>query len=117
MPSRKRKAAFIEPMLLQRTESLPEGPQWLYELKFDGYRAIAIKGRRVTLRSRNDNDFSIVYSGLVEALASLPDETVVDGEVVALDETGKPSFNTLQNYGSSKAPVYYYVFDLLILGG
>src|SRR6266849_1868437 len=117
MPSRKRKAAFVEPMQLQRTESLPEGPQWLYELKFDGYRAIAIKSGKVALRSRNDNDFSIRYPGLVEALASLPDETVVDGEVVALDETGKPSFNTLQNYGSSKAPVFYYVFDLLMLGG
>lgn len=104
-------------MQLQRTESLPEGPQWLYELKFDGYRAVAIKDRKVTLRSRNDHDFSIRYPGLVQALASLPDETVVDGEVVALDETGKPSFNTLQNYGSSKAPVYYYVFDLLMLAG
>ncbi len=117
MPSRKRKAAFVEPMQLQRTESLPEGPQWLYELKFDGYRAIAIKSGKVALRSRNDNDFSIRYPGLVQALASLPDETVIDGEVVALDETGKPSFNTLQNYGSSKAPVFYYVFDVPVLRG
>lgn len=47
----------------------------------------------------------------------MPDETVVDGEVVALDETGRPSFNALQNYGSSKAPVFFYAFDLLVVAG
>lgn len=47
----------------------------------------------------------------------LPDETVIDGDVVVLDQTGRPSFNTLQNYGSAKAPVFYYVFDVLIHGG
>jgi bifunctional non-homologous end joining protein LigD len=72
---------FIEPMLLLRTEKLPEGPEWLIELKLDGYRAIAIKsGGKVQLRSRNDNDFNSRYPGLVKALASMPDETVVDGE-------------------------------------
>jgi ATP-dependent DNA ligase len=53
----------------------------------------------------------------VKALASLPDETVIDGEVVALNESGKPSFNTLQNYGSSAAPAFYFVFDVLVLAG
>jgi ATP-dependent DNA ligase len=47
----------------------------------------------------------------------LPDETVIDGEVVAMDKTGKPSFNLLQNDGSSKAPLLYYIFDLLVIGG
>ena len=54
---------------------------------------------------------------VVQALGALPDETVIDGEVIALDETGQPSFNTLQNYGSAKAPVFYFVFDVLIRGG
>jgi bifunctional non-homologous end joining protein LigD len=54
---------------------------------------------------------------IVRALASLPSETVIDGEVVALDESGRPSFNILQNYGSSKGPLLYYVFDVLILSG
>jgi len=103
-------------MLLQRKERLPEGPDWLYEIKLDGYRALAIKNDgRAALRSRNDNDFSRRYPTIVEALAALPNQTVIDGEVVALDETGKPSFNVLQNCGSSPAAVFYYVFDLLVL--
>ena len=101
------KGRFIDPMLLLRTDALPnEGSRWEYQLKFDGYRAIAFKtGGKIHLRSRNDNDFSIRYSGVVKGLAKLPDETVIDGEVIALDDEGRPSFNILQNYGSSKAPV------------
>ncbi len=105
-------------MLLLRTEKVPEGPEWSYEIKLDGYRALAIKsGGKVNLRSRNDNDFNVRYSGMVDALASLPDETVIDGEVVALDADGKPSFKILQNFGYGKAPLHFYVFDLLIIGG
>ena len=105
-------------MLLLRTDKLPEGPSWLYEIKLDGYRALAIKsGGEVKLRSRNDNDFNAKYPGIVEALAHLPNETVIDGEVVSLDGDGKPSFNLLQNFGSGKAPLHFYVFDLLILSG
>jgi hypothetical protein len=86
--------------------------------KLDGYRALAIKaGGKVHLRSRNDNDFNLRYPAVVQALGALPEETVIDGEVVALDESGRPSFNTLQNYGSAKAPVFYYVFDVLVHGG
>jgi len=113
-----KKAAFIKPMLLLRTEKLPEGPEWLVELKLDGYRALAVKsGGKVRLRSRNDNDFNGRYPGIVKALTSMPDETVIDGEVVALDGDGRPSFNTLQNYGSSGAPLHFFIFDLLILRG
>jgi DNA ligase D-like protein (predicted ligase) len=113
------KAAFIEPMLLVRTESLPDDPsRWEYELKLDGYRAIAFKtGGKVHLRSRNDNDFASRYAAVTVALRALPEETVVDGEIVALDEAGRPSFNALQNRGSSGAPVIYYLFDVLILAG
>jgi ATP-dependent DNA ligase len=104
---------FIDPMLLLRTDSLPSGEQWLYELKLDGYRAIAFnRNGTVRLRSRNDNDFNGRYPAVVEALAKLPDNTVIDGEVVAFDQEGRPSFNALQNYGSAPAPVVYYVFDV-----
>jgi DNA ligase D-like protein (predicted ligase) len=112
------KAAFVEPMLLLPTSGLPEGSTWAYELKLDGYRAIAIKtDGRVQLRSRNNKDFNRKYPAVVEGLAALPDETVVDGEIVALDDSGRPSFNLLQNYGTSDVPICYYVFDLLVLSG
>jgi len=118
MANSQTKARFIEPMLLLRTDRLPEGDTWEYEVKLDGYRAIAFKsGGRVHLRSRNDKDFAGKYPDIVKALSSLPDETVIDGEVVALDEAGRPLFNALQNYGSSKAPLLYYVFDALTIRG
>jgi bifunctional non-homologous end joining protein LigD len=115
-------ARFIEPMLLQQMARLPEGAQWLYELKLDGYRAIAFKsGGRVHLRSRNDKDFTARYPAIASALSTLPDDTVIDGEVVALDPTGKPSFNLLQNFGqrdvTPKASLVYYVFDVLTIAG
>jgi DNA ligase D-like protein (predicted ligase) len=111
-------AAFIPPMLLLRTDDLPSGDDWLYELKLDGYRAIAFKARgTVHLRSRNDKDFRLRYPGVVKGLAKLPDNTVIDGEIVAFDDEGRPSFSALQNYGSAAAPVVYYVFDVMILAG
>jgi ATP-dependent DNA ligase len=87
------------------------------ELKLDGYRALAIKsGGLVRLRSRNDKDFNGKYPAVAKALAALPDETVVDGEVVALHPDGRPSFNSLQN-GAAGATIVYYVFDVLVLAG
>ena len=118
MPGVKVKAHFIEPMLLQPTGNLPQTGSWIYELKLDGYRSVAIKsGGRVQLRSRNDKDFNGKYPAIVKALAAMPDETVIDGEIVALDESGRPSFTALQNYGSGMAGVFYYVFDMMILSG
>jgi DNA ligase D-like protein (predicted ligase) len=113
------KASFVEPMLLLRTEKLPDDrSQWAYQLKFDGYRAIAFKtGGRVSLRSRNDNDFTNRYRTVPPALANLPDDTVIDGEIVALDEAGRPSFGALQNAVSSTTPIVYFVFDVLVLAG
>jgi ATP-dependent DNA ligase len=111
-------ACFIEPMLLLRSDTLPSGEQWAYELKLDGYRAIAFKrDGAVNLRSRNDHDFSGRYPAVVKALEKLPDNTVIDGEIVAFDEDGRPSFNMLQNYGSAPGAVVYYVFDVLVLSG
>src|SRR5262245_7717421 len=105
-------------MLLLRSDMLPEGPDWLFELKLDGCRALAIKtNAKVELRSRNDNDFSRKYPEVVKALARLPDETLIDGELVAFDASGRPSFNALQNQGYGGTPVFYYLFDVLVLAG
>jgi bifunctional non-homologous end joining protein LigD len=106
-------------MLLLKSEALPDDPaRWLYELKLDGYRAIAFKtDGRLHLRSRNDNDFTARYAAVVRGLKDLPDETVVDGEIVAFDDDGRPSFNRLQNYDPSSTPISYFVFDVLVLGG
>jgi bifunctional non-homologous end joining protein LigD len=118
MPARAR-ARFVQPMLLLRSETLPDDPvRWLYELKMDGYRAVAYKsGGTVHLRSRNQNDFTRRYPGIPRGLANLPDETIIDGEVVALDADGRPSFNALQNAVSSDVTIAYYVFDLMMLAG
>jgi DNA ligase D-like protein (predicted ligase) len=112
------KPRFIEPMLLLRTDILPEGVEWAYEIKLDGYRALAFKtGGKLFLRSRDDNDFAVRYPSIAKGLASLPEDTAVDGEIVAFDEEGKPSFNALQNHGSSKADLIYYIFDVMMLSG
>src|SRR5215207_4008327 len=113
------KARFLPPMLLLKTDALPDdATRWEYQLKLDGFRAIAFKtGGKVYLRSRNNKDFAIRYAEVVTGLAKMPDDTVIDGEVVAFDADGRPSFNVLQNYGSAPAPVVFYVFDLLVLAG
>src|SRR5580693_1691527 len=117
MPVPKNNASFVEPMLLQRAETLPQGTTWIYELKLDGFRAEAIKsGGRVHLRSRNDKDFNSKYPAIVHELAAMPDETVIDGEIVAVDQSGRPSFSALQNYGTGTL-LLYYVFDLMVMAG
>ena len=105
-------------MLLLPAAELPDDDKWLIELKLDGFRAIAFKADgKVHLRSRNDKDFNSRYPVLVRALGGMPDETVIDGEVVALDQDGRPSFSALQNFGSAGATLVYYVFDLMVLRG
>lgn len=111
------RAGFIEPMLLLQTDALPDDRRWQYELKLDGYRAIAYKrDHRVFLRSRNDRDFSARYPAIVSALAGLPEDTVIDGELVALGADGRPSFSALQ-HGTAGSAVVFYVFDVMVLAG
>jgi DNA ligase D-like protein (predicted ligase) len=104
-------------MLCHSAEPLPEDAQWRYELKLDGFRAIGRKaGRTAQLWSRNQKNFARQFPAVVKALAGLPDDTVIDGEVVALDEHGRPSFNLLQGLGQAQA-IVLYAFDVLMLRG
>src|SRR5215469_9174073 len=110
----KRNAEFIEPMDCAPVTKLADGPGWVYEIKLDGYRAIAVKNDgRVNLFSRRRKSFDHHYPHIVEALADLLDGTVVDGEIVAL-ESGIPNFNLLQNFRSAASNIHYFIFDLLI---
>jgi bifunctional non-homologous end joining protein LigD len=110
----KRKAEFIEPMDCAPVPKLFDEPGWFYEIKLDGYRAIAVKTARVDLFSRRRKSFNSQYLQLVEALAELPDGTVVDGEVVALDESGRPNFNLLAQFRSAASRIHFFIFDLLV---
>ena len=102
-----------------RVKELPPG-NWIYELKFDGYRALAFKtDKEVRLVSRNRTNFSDDYPLITDSLKQLPAESAtLDGEIVALDQHGRPSFQLIQGYGKSKqTPIIYYAFDLLFLEG
>src|SRR5689334_14298377 len=110
----KTEASFVEPMGCLSVSKLPEGLEWLWEIKFDGYRALAVKsGSGVTLFSRRRKSLNRQFPYIVEALANLPAGTVVDGEVVAIDESGRPNFNLLHNFRAEASRIQYYVFDLL----
>jgi bifunctional non-homologous end joining protein LigD len=112
----KRIAEFIEPMDCAAVSKLPDGWQWIYELKLDGYRAIGVKSDRgMNLYSRRGKSFNHQYPHIVEALGELPEGTVVDGEIVALDKSGRPNFNLLQNWmRDASLRKLYFVFDLLV---
>ena len=115
------KARFVEPMKAKLVEKPPATGDWIYELKFDGIRLIAVKtDKKVSLLSRNQNELGARFPEIVEAVKDLPArECVIDGEVVALDEEGRSSFQLLQarEMEGRKSPVYFYAFDLLQLDG
>jgi len=108
-------------MKARLVEQPPTHRDWLYELKFDGIRAIAIKdGKKTSLISRNGNKLDKRFPEIAEAVKNLPvRECVLDGEAVALDEEGRSSFQLLQalEMEGRKAPLRFYVFDLLQLNG
>ena len=115
------RACFVEPMKAKLMEEPPATGDWIYELKFDGIRLIAVKAKKkVSLVSRNQNDLSARFPEIVDAIQNLSArECVIDGEVVALDEKGRSSFQFLQarEMEGRNSPVYFYAFDLLQLDG
>jgi DNA ligase D-like protein (predicted ligase) len=106
---------FIEPMECRRVTSLPEGDDWRYEIKQDGYRAIAVvDGGTAGLYSMSGQDYSAQFRAIGFALKNLNQgNLVLDGEIVALDDQGRASFQELQNRRTSKQPIVFYVFDVL----
>ncbi len=105
-------------MLSLAVAKLPEGPEWKYEVKFDGYRALGLKtDGRAQVLSRNGRDFTARFASIARALEALPGETVIDGEIIAYDAEGRPSFSVLQNRLTDKPQLHFYAFDLLVLGG
>ena len=97
---------------------IEESVELPFEIKFDGYRCTAVKrARDVTLFSRHEKVLNRRFPGVVRALASLEGDFVLDGELVALDSQGRPSFQILQNTVSHERPTYFYAFDLLNRGG
>lgn len=115
------KPRFVSPMKPRLLEKPPTAGDWLYELKFDGIRLIAVKkGEKVNLISRNGNELAARFPEVAEAVGALPiKDCVIDGEVVALDEKGGSSFQLLQarEMEGRQSPIYYYVFDLLQAAG
>lgn len=107
-------------MAARVVDELPEGNEWMYEVKFDGYRALLLKtGERVQIRSRNDKDLTSTYPTIAAAGRRLrADQVVLDGEIVAVDSKGRPSFQALQHRATHPGhAIAFYAFDLLHLAG
>lgn len=117
--SKTKMPGFIKPMLATLVEKSFDDPDWLFEIKWDGYRALAyIEKGKVELLSRNDNSFNSIFPTLIAELKDLNVKAILDGEIVILDEKGRSNFQLMQNYQKSrKGALYYYVFDLLYLDG
>ncbi len=108
-------AGFIETMDCLPVSKLPEGPEWTYELKLDGYRLEAVRGEKgVTLYSRRRKVLNGRFGYVAKALEHLPAGTVVDGEIVALGPNGHADFYLLQKLRSAESQIVYYVFDILV---
>jgi len=110
---------LVEPMLATLVDKPFDRHGWYFEVKWDGYRAIAeINNGKVHLYSRNHKSFDDRYGEIVETLKGLDVQAVLDGEIVVVDTRGRSHFQLLQNYqNTGKGPLLYYVFDLLELNG
>jgi bifunctional non-homologous end joining protein LigD len=111
---------FVEPMKAKLVDSIPTG-DWIYEVKFDGYRALALRGGSETrVLSRNEKDLGSKFPEVKDSIAALDvQDAIIDGEIVALDDKGRSSFQLLQAFdmGEKRPPIVFYAFDLLRLNG
>lgn len=107
----------ISPMLAKLHDAPFDDEGWLFEIKWDGYRAIAVKNDTIELISRKNISFNEAYPSIVTALARLPGQFILDGEIVILDKQGRSRFQLLQNYQRRSELPYYFVFDILYYNG
>ncbi len=115
---KKKFPGFLKPMLATLTGEAFSKEGWIFELKYDGYRVIAAREeKKVDLFSRNNNSFADRYSLIVNELASIKAEFIIDGEVVFMDHREQMDFQKLQNKENKQDHLHYYVFDLLWLNG
>ena len=109
----------IKPMMAKLTDAPFDHDGWLFETKWDGYRAVAeVDGENIQLYSRSGKSFKDIYKPIVADLQKLKHRAVLDGEVVVINSKGFATFQDLQNYQNTPSEhLYYYVFDLLYLDG
>ena len=110
---------FIKPMLASIHEEPFDDPEWIFEIKWDGYRAIAeVNQKGVRLYSRNGLSFLNLYPSVAEELKKIKEDVVLDGEIVVLNKDSKPDFQKLQQYDNHPSlPIIFYVFDCLFYKG
>jgi len=105
---------FIEPMYALAVQNIPEGKEWLYEVKFDGYRFLVGRDKSgVRLWSRLGNLFNAQFPRIARACERVPPNTLLDGEIVAIDKNGRVSFNLLQHHRSHAQALLFYAFDVV----
>lgn len=116
---RKNKGLFaIKPMLAYTIDKAFNDKNWIFEIKWDGYRAITeINNHEVKFYSRNGLSYEYKYPSIYHALKNIKKNIILDGEIVAFDKKGNPSFQLLQEYDKKPVPIIYYVFDCLSLNG
>jgi len=108
---------FVEPMQIAPVRELPDGGAWTYEAKLDGYRCLAAKrAADVVLWSRRGKGFTERFSQIARACEKLPDDTLIDGEVIVIDENGRVKFNALQ-HKRPNGHIQFYAFDVLVHRG
>ncbi len=119
VPEKLRPGKFVKPMLAGTASKVFNDPAWIYELKWDGYRALAhIEDHKVALYSRNGLGYNTKFARLVTDLQAIGHSVILDGEIVILNEKGLPEFGKLQKYDGGKNEILrYYVFDMLFLNG
>jgi bifunctional non-homologous end joining protein LigD len=110
---------YYKPMLATLADQPFDNPDWVFEIKWDGFRAVAEwQNQRLKFYSRNGLSFISKYPTITNALKKLKQDAVIDGEIVMFNEDNRPDFQKLQQYEDNKhLPLIYYVFDLLFLNG